>query len=275
MTASDTKIFPTGVPFTQIPNALILDARITSVQRLVYVYLMYRANSTGQCFPAMRTIAHELVMSKTTVSASITALEKHGWLEVSRDGKQTEGNRRPVNQYLVHGTLPDSYTKSYDEMVARREKSLYQEVVRAVPGGGTGLVPGGGTKQQSTSNNNQEQQGVAALATLAYTKITTGKRNELWDVLTVTHGEPVTKSERSHRGKIVNDLFLAGVTVDEYPILIRAFVSKWDGKQPGPASIANRIGEYRDFVENGPITAPDIDEIVQQRIMAQHIKETK
>ena len=80
--------------------------------------------------------------------------------------------------------------------------------------------------------------------------------------------------EFSHRGKIVNDLFLAGVTSDEYPILIRAFVSKWGGKQPGPASIANRIGEYRQFVEHGPITAPDTDELVQERIMAKTIEET-
>ena len=82
----------------------------------------------------------------------------------------------------------------------------------------------------------------AALATVADTKIATVKRNELWGVLTVTHGEPVTKSEKSHRGKIVNDLFLAGVTPEEYPILVKAYVSKWKGNQPGPASVANRVG---------------------------------
>ena len=94
-------------------------------------------------------------------------------------------------------------------------------------------------------------------------------------MFTRIHGEPATRSERGKFNRFVAKLREANVDADEYPTLVSAYVSKY-GLQPAAGTIANeRVAEMRQYRDQGPITAPDADELVQQRIMAQQFEETK
>lgn len=47
----------------------------------VYCYLANRADEKGECFPAVRRIAEDLKLSKTTVYRAFKELEEHDLLE--------------------------------------------------------------------------------------------------------------------------------------------------------------------------------------------------
>lgn len=89
------------------------------------------------------------------------------------------------------------------------------------------------------------------------------KRDELWDIFIQIHGEPASKSERGKFNKIVAQLREANVTPVEYPGLVAAYVSKYGGSQPAAATVANRVGEMRNYAAKGPMQAPDADRLRQ------------
>ncbi len=91
------------------------------------------------------------------------------------------------------------------------------------------------------------------------------KRDELWEVFIQIHGEPASKSERGKFNKIVAQLREAQVTPVEYPSLVAAYVSKYGGSQPAAATVANRVGEMRNYAAKGPMQAPDADRLRQDR----------
>ena len=222
------------------------------------------AESGATMYPSQTYFAWLFEVSRQTVNRAIGVLVDIGYLERTRVGKGANNRYRLLEDALEEDRREKwgdvtNHDIQMSHITTSRSDDLRHPIV----------------DEALRRSFKTKEEGGAALATVANTKIATVKRNELWDVLTVTHGEPVTKSEKSHRGKIANDMFLAGVTVDEYPVLVKAYVSKWKGNQPGPASVANRLGEYRQFVEHGPITAPDTDELVQERIMAQHLEGTE
>ena len=50
----------------------------------VYLYLVQRANSDGQCWPSERRIALDLSMSKSTVKRGIADLVKSGYIRTEQ-----------------------------------------------------------------------------------------------------------------------------------------------------------------------------------------------
>ncbi len=50
----------------------------------VYMYLVQRANSDGQCWPSERRIAMDLSMSKSTVKRAIADLVKSGYIKTEQ-----------------------------------------------------------------------------------------------------------------------------------------------------------------------------------------------
>ncbi len=50
----------------------------------VYMYLVQRANSDGQCWPSERRIAFDLSMSKSTVKRAIADLAKSGYIKTDQ-----------------------------------------------------------------------------------------------------------------------------------------------------------------------------------------------
>ncbi len=91
-------IIPTGVPFAQIPHALIEDGNVSHSAVRVYCYLMRRADSEGRMYPGQRLIAKDTHMSTSTVTSAIAILEELGWLVVERSIDALRGGK-------VRGTL--------------------------------------------------------------------------------------------------------------------------------------------------------------------------
>ena len=50
----------------------------------VYMYLVNRANSDGQCWPSERRIASDLSLSKSTVKRALADLISHGYVKVEQ-----------------------------------------------------------------------------------------------------------------------------------------------------------------------------------------------
>jgi len=50
----------------------------------VYMYLVQRANSDGQCWPSERRIALDLSISKSTVKRAIADLVKNGYIRTEQ-----------------------------------------------------------------------------------------------------------------------------------------------------------------------------------------------
>ena len=50
----------------------------------VYMYLVQRANSDGQCWPSERRIALDLSISKSTVKRAIADLVKNGYIRIEQ-----------------------------------------------------------------------------------------------------------------------------------------------------------------------------------------------
>ena len=55
----------------------------------VYMYLVQRANSDGQCWPSERRIALDLSISKSTVKRAIADLVKSGYIRTEQRYRTT------------------------------------------------------------------------------------------------------------------------------------------------------------------------------------------
>ena len=92
-----SRIIATGVPFSQLPHACILDTNVTNAAFRVYALLMKLANSEGRAWPGHQYIADVLPLSKPTVKRALANLETIGWIAVDRT--------QQAHQYYVHGEL--------------------------------------------------------------------------------------------------------------------------------------------------------------------------
>lgn len=57
----------------------------------VYIYLKDRANTDGECWPAIPTIARELKLSESTVRRALQDLRKAGFLETQQRYRDNGG----------------------------------------------------------------------------------------------------------------------------------------------------------------------------------------
>jgi len=62
-------------------KSIYSDADLPARARLVYMYLQDRANKDGACWPAVKTIARDLKLSRSTVKRALRDLEQTGYLE--------------------------------------------------------------------------------------------------------------------------------------------------------------------------------------------------
>ena len=61
-------------------DTIYADTNLPSRAIPVYMYLKDRANSTGSCWPGIKTIAKDLNLSRSTVKRALADLEQHGYL---------------------------------------------------------------------------------------------------------------------------------------------------------------------------------------------------
>ena len=67
----------------------------------VYMYLVNRANTDGQCWPPVRRIAKDLSLSPSTVKRAIEDLTSHGYIKIEQRFRKSG-----VNSSLMF-TVPD------------------------------------------------------------------------------------------------------------------------------------------------------------------------
>jgi predicted transcriptional regulator len=65
----------------------------------VYMYLKSRANKDGTCWPAVRTIARELHLSRATVQRALRELQSSGWLV--KENRYRDNGSSTSNLYRI------------------------------------------------------------------------------------------------------------------------------------------------------------------------------
>lgn len=222
-----------GDPFVIVPRFVIYEASESiGVYTTVRLFADYES---GECWPSIGTVAEILGVSRRTVERHLVRLEAIGSLR--RESGKADGE---TNLYVF-------------------PKGRYD--IGDV-GGATPVSQGGTTpmshKQEPEERHPPNEKKAGRLR----------RRDLLWEVFVEIHGEPATKSERGKYNKIVSNLREADVTPDEYPVLVSAYATKWEGNQAAPATVSERIGELRHFVKRGPIAARTIEEVERDRRFA-------
>ena len=77
----------------------IYDSDLNHRARAVYMYLKDHADSKGQCWPGIRTIAGELQLSRSTVKRALDDLCKAGL--ISKEYRWRENGSHSSNLYHV------------------------------------------------------------------------------------------------------------------------------------------------------------------------------
>ena len=72
--------------FTQIPNYVLRDKRLSFGARLTYTMLLSYAWQEGSCFPGQERIAHDLGISRQSVSKFLQELRSNGLIDWERRG---------------------------------------------------------------------------------------------------------------------------------------------------------------------------------------------
>ena len=82
--------------FTQVPNFILRDSRLTVGAKITYAMFLSYAWHNDLCFPGQDRLAADIGMSRTSVTAFIGELEKHGFIAIQRRGQGK------TNIYTVH-----------------------------------------------------------------------------------------------------------------------------------------------------------------------------
>ena len=72
--------------FTQIPNYVLRDGRLSFGARLTYTMLLSYAWQEGSCFPGQERIAQDLGVSRQRISEYLRELRKAGYINWKRRG---------------------------------------------------------------------------------------------------------------------------------------------------------------------------------------------
>jgi len=82
--------------FTQVPNFLLNDSRLSSTAKLVYVMLLKYAWEQDFSFPGQKTLARDIGKSERHIRTAIGELASSGLLTVTRRGQGKS------NLYALH-----------------------------------------------------------------------------------------------------------------------------------------------------------------------------
>src|SRR3954453_12273128 len=73
--------------FTQVPNFLLKDPKISANAKVVYSMLLSYAWNNDRVFPGQERMAKDLGLSTPTISRAIHELEEYDLLEIERRGQ--------------------------------------------------------------------------------------------------------------------------------------------------------------------------------------------
>ncbi len=222
-------IIPTGVPFAQIPHALILDGEVSHTAVRVYCYLMRRADSEGRAFPGIRRIATETGMGRNTARRGIEVLEAAGWVTVEREyDPQTQ--KHDVNRYTIHGT----------RVGTERTQGVPEADLAGGSITGTELDPPLTTSNQLVPSNGEKSE---------------RPRNLWWDELVALFGEPTTETRQRLYGRIT--ALVSDQPVSEVRRRAAWIVENWGHEKLTPTSLETHWSRFDAAIGN--VTDADVD----------------
>ncbi len=73
--------------FTQIPNILLNEPRLSANAKVVYSKLLSYAWHNNHVFPGQERMAVDLGSTRSTINRGVMELEEAGWLEIQRRGQ--------------------------------------------------------------------------------------------------------------------------------------------------------------------------------------------
>jgi len=73
--------------FTQVPNILLKDPKISANGKVVYSMLLSYAWNNNMVFPGQERMAEDIGSSQPTIARAIKELEQQGWLDIQRRGQ--------------------------------------------------------------------------------------------------------------------------------------------------------------------------------------------
>lgn len=73
--------------FTQVPNFLLKDPKVSANAKVVYAMLLSYAWNNNLVFPGQERMAEDMGSTKSTVNRGVIELQKAGWLEIQRRGQ--------------------------------------------------------------------------------------------------------------------------------------------------------------------------------------------
>ncbi|MBK9121548.1 MAG: helix-turn-helix domain-containing protein [Chloroflexi bacterium] len=160
----------TTVPFTRIPDAVLLDPRLTAVQLRVYAVIARRLGSdTVSAFPSYATIARDANTSRTSAISAVRALINLGYL--CKQAQPSGQGDLTSNRYTICGGGSQIYAPRGTNPVPLLVHGLDHggtnpalPVVQILNHGGADFGPEPESKNQTQSNKTQEIQNARELA---------------------------------------------------------------------------------------------------------------
>ena len=73
--------------FTQVPNLLLNDTRLSFAAKVAYAKLLSYAWNNNLVFPGQERMAREVGSSKSVMNRAVLELQREGWLEIRRRGQ--------------------------------------------------------------------------------------------------------------------------------------------------------------------------------------------
>ncbi|HHH27371.1 MAG TPA: helix-turn-helix domain-containing protein [Polyangiaceae bacterium] len=245
------RIVATGIPFAQIPWALIDDPELDPIAKTVYCYLMRRARD-GTCWPGTRRAADDLRISRTTFLAAVRRLEARGWVETIKPDPQTRRRER-VNEndpgtttlYVVHGDRggrSTSWSTAVHELDRPRgtaagpkpEQESEQEQENQLPPSGGGRDVGSSIKPKGARDRARRP------------------ADAVWDLIVDAFGLPTaTKTQQRRVGRVVREIVAAlrdeGIPEDRWADEVRRRGRAWplhfEGATLTPEALVKHWGQ--------------------------------
>lgn len=154
----------TIVPFTRIPDSVLLDPRLTAVQLRIYAVIARRLGSdTASAFPSYATIARDANTSRTSAISAVKVLIDLGYL--SKQMQPSGQGDLTSNRYTICGEGSQIFAPRSANPVPPVVHSLDHggthpalPVVQILNQGGADFGPEPELKNQTQSNKTQEIQ---------------------------------------------------------------------------------------------------------------------
>jgi hypothetical protein len=183
-----------------VTSWVLRNSKATLGSRLVLLVLAdYADEDGGSCWPSVKTIAKETLLSERQVQYALRNLEQIGEIAIEEMG----GGRRSTRYRICMGGAQNLHPSSN----GRGATHFTPEVQPTAP--------------DPPIEPPEEQTPAAAPRKRA--------ANEQWDALSHIFGEPTTRTAQRVRGKVVSSLRSAGATAPEIVARARRWPLHFDG----------------------------------------------